>query len=314
MLGYTLNSASVAAKSGAMRTATAGLAATAAAIALLGATSAQAVVFPSTPDLSPYAIVSVGSHASLTINSGPIAGKVLVGHGSSVSTSGGNNGAIQGGAFADTQALLNSFNGLNPDPPETLISSTVTTNAFNEANSLQAFLDGLAATQTLGALSGATSISNANAVGGLSVINFTSLQNATLTLSGGASDYFVLRTAGNVNTNQLMTLTGGVTANHIIWDLDGTTGNILQTSGGNRLFGTFVATKGGDFQFSELDLSGQLINTGGHIQFVSGSDMSTTSFTPPTVPEPASWTMMIMGFGGLGAVLRSRRKRMAIAA
>jgi hypothetical protein len=43
------------------------------------------------------------------------------------------------------------------------------------------------------------------------------------------------------------------------------------TSGGDVLFGTFLATHGGDFQFSELDLTGQLINTAGHIQFVSGS-------------------------------------------
>jgi hypothetical protein len=27
------------------------------------------------------------------------------------------------------------------------------------------------------------------------------------------------------------------------------------------------------------------------------------------VPEPAAWTMMIMGFGGVGAILRRRRSR-----
>ncbi|HEX3364713.1 PEPxxWA-CTERM sorting domain-containing protein [Phenylobacterium sp.] len=281
------------------------------AAALFGATSAQAAVFPSIPDLSPYGIVSVGAHASLMINSGPIAGKVLVGDGSSVSTSGGGNGSITGGAFADTSALLTSFNGLQTIPSKTLVSSTVTADAFTEAQGLQTYLDGLSTTQTFGSLSNTTTITDTGAVSGLNVITFSSLQNAPLTISGNANDIFVLRTAGNVNTNQVMSLTGGVTANHIFWDLDGSSGNVLQTSGGDQLSGMFIDTKGGDFQFSELSLTGQLINTGGHIQFVSGSDMTTSTFT---VPEPATWAMMLMGFGGLGAVLRSRRRRAAVTA
>jgi hypothetical protein len=32
------------------------------------------------------------------------------------------------------------------------------------------------------------------------------------------------------------------------------------------------------------------------------------SLTVTVVPEPASWTMMILGLGGLGATLRGRRK------
>jgi len=31
------------------------------------------------------------------------------------------------------------------------------------------------------------------------------------------------------------------------------------------------------------------------------------------IPEPASWGLMILGFGGIGAALRTRRQRMAIA-
>jgi hypothetical protein len=34
---------------------------------------------------------------------------------------------------------------------------------------------------------------------------------------------------------------------------------------------------------------------------------------PPGVPEPATWAMMLMGFGGIGAMLRSLRRRPATA-
>jgi hypothetical protein len=35
--------------------------------------------------------------------------------------------------------------------------------------------------------------------------------------------------------------------------------------------------------------------------------------TPGGVPEPASWALMIMGFGGIGAAMRSRRQLLAVA-
>ena len=31
------------------------------------------------------------------------------------------------------------------------------------------------------------------------------------------------------------------------------------------------------------------------------------------VPEPAAWALMLVGFGGLGAALRHRRRRLAVA-
>ncbi|HEX3363925.1 PEPxxWA-CTERM sorting domain-containing protein [Phenylobacterium sp.] len=47
----------------------------------------------------------------------------------------------------------------------------------------------------------------------------------------------------------------------------------------------------------------------GFAEFVPGNG----TFTPG-VPEPASWALMILGFGGLGVVLRSRQKAVAEAA
>jgi hypothetical protein len=50
-------------------------------------------------------------------------------------------------------------------------------------------------------------------------------------------------------------------------------------------------------------LSGVLVNTGRVGATIQGG-----------VPEPASWSLMILGFGGLGAMLRTNRRRMALAA
>lgn len=44
---------------------------------------------------------------------------------------------------------------------------------------------------------------------------------------------------------------------------------------------------------------------------IAGDYAGTLSFSPATVPEPASWALMIAGFGLAGAVLRSRRARHA---
>jgi hypothetical protein len=135
------------------------------------------------------------------------------------------------------------------------------------ANSVATFAAGLTATQTFTSITSTTTFTGS---GGLNVINVGSIQNAAITISGGANDFFVINVSGSYNTNVPMTLIG-VTAAQILWNFTGTSGNVFQTSGGDQdLYGTFLATKGGQFQFSNLGLVGELINTGGNIQLVSG--------------------------------------------
>jgi hypothetical protein len=101
-----------------------------------------------------------------------------------------------------------------------------------------------------------------------------------------------------------MALSGGVLASHVLFNLTGA-GTVFQTAGGDASFGTYLATHGGKFQFSNLVLNGALINTNGDVQFVSGAKIPT--FTPFVVPVPAAVWLLGSGLTGLVAVARRRR-------
>jgi hypothetical protein len=171
-----------------------------------------------------------------------------------------------------------------------------------------AFAAGLPPTQTIpGTISSPTTFTGN---GGLNVINVTKIQNAPLTFSGGPNDTFVINVSDSFATNVPMTLSG-VNASQILWNFTGTSGNVFSTSGGNTVFGTFLAANGGNFQFSNLALQGALINTAGNMQIVSGSRV--IGFDPfvPAVPEPSNFVTAGTGVVMcLGYWLR-RRKRAA---
>lgn len=247
-----------------------------------------------------YAFVSLGAGGSAKINSGPVTGSVLIGQGATLATSGGNNGGLTNGGilYYDNTASTDS-SGLNTPPATALVSVGLTLSALNLAQSVSAYASGLMATQTFSTINSATTITGN---GGINVIDLADLKNADLTISGGPNDYFVFNVSGAVDSNNVMSLTGGALASHILWNLTGS-GTVFQTSGGNASIGTFLAVNGGDFQFSNLVLDGALINAGGHIEFVSGSHM--TGFNGFTVPEPS--TMGLSAIGIFALVTRRRR-------
>lgn len=77
----------------------------------------------------------------------------------------------------------------------------------------------------------------------------------------------------------------------------------------------------GSANYDVYQLAGSLIN-GGTVAINSGTHPSIpisaggslTTTAVGGVPEPASWAMILIGFGGLGSVLRSRRTHVPLAA
>jgi len=254
--------------------------------ALLIVSPAKAVI-PAGLDLGTdnnFAFIDLGA-STLGWNSGPVAGNVLFGLGLHANLSGGNNGGISNGGllFHDSTATISG--SLQNPVTESLVPNTTTQGAATIAQNVSSFASSLAATQSVGTtISGTTTITGN---GGLNVIDVANITNAKLTISGNANDFFVFNVSNAVMTNQPMTLSG-VSADQILFNLTGT-GTVFQTSGGDVSFGTYLATNGGKFQFSNLDLTGRLINIGGDVQLVSGSKIP--------VPEPG-----VLGLFGIGAI------------
>ena len=77
-------------------------------------------------------------------------------------------------------------------------------------------------------------------------------------------------------------------------------------------FGTFLAVNGCNFQFSNLGLTGQLINVGGNIQLVSGSSINAFApfiGTPEIIPEPTTLALFGSGLFGIAATMRRKFRR-----
>jgi hypothetical protein len=92
-------------------------------------------------------------------------------------------------------------------------------------------------------------------------------------------------------------LTGGTNVNPITFDLTGIT--LINRSTSNFL--DFSAS--GIFHWAGFD------PTPGVFQFsAQGTNVTSMSFSAQAVPEPGTWALMLLGFGGIGLAMRRRRR------
>jgi len=89
---------------------------------------------------------------------------------------------------------------------------------------------------------------------------------------------------------------------------DSTAGSVITYASD---FADLSGTTAEDFALSFSGASQALNLTGGRLPNFSFSGSGTFAADLP-IPEPASWTLMLAGFGIMGGVMRSRRKTTAI--
>ena len=172
-------------------------------------------------------VISLGTAASYSvlglantqINNGP-------------ATITGNEGISAGGKLTNQapstitgnvyESAAGEYSGPGTLDGSVITNASLLTQNDTDAQTASTVAAGLTATQTFAAINAATTITGN---GGLNVIDITggiNLNNASLTLSGTASDVFIVNVTGNATfagTGGLL-LAGGVTPNHVLYNFE----------------------------------------------------------------------------------------------
>ncbi|MBN8816664.1 MAG: choice-of-anchor A family protein [Sphingomonas sp.] len=220
---------------------------------------------------------------------------------------------ISGGSYGDIAS--GSFTNANGSGGGNFTSRVASNNALTaDAHTLSAYFAGLTATGTL--TSGQYTPNAATLVGSTSGINVFTIDGArwsqlyALSFSGLGSGAIVNIVGGGDYSNFINLNFGGLAAENVLFnfvDASSITMNGWNVGGTVLAPDAFLTLRGGS-------VAGSVIVDGFHSE---GSTIGGHAFTglaaTTAVPEPASWAMMIVGFGMVGAALR-RRRRGAIAA
>ena len=131
---------------------------------------------------------------------------------------------------------------------------------------------------------------------------------------GGATpfDHFVTFTealGGYYGFTLTTTNTGAGTPNSAVTDLDFTAAWVSDTLGGT--WALFPDDPANDIK-EDWGLSGLYLPAGTYTLHIQGTRGTNTSYQGgiafAAVPEPATWGMMLMGFGAIGFAMRRRRR------
>ncbi len=209
--------------------------------------------------LQQYALVTDLSHGgNFNVNNSRVNGNTAVPGASGAS---GANNDVFNGNFSYTGATFGLYNTVTVTgnkAQDFTLASTV-----QKAANFSHTIAGFTATQSYGQNDTVTSLTGN---GGLNVVDITAGNvNGTVTLHGGANDIFYINVGANMALSGVV-LSGGVTANHVFWNI--TNGQNANLSG--TLNGSFLAFNSGG-QATSINISQATVN--GNI-YVAGLDAS----------------------------------------
>lgn len=227
--------------------------------------------------------------------------------GGTLSLDSSNPVGIRGNVFLAT--------GVTIDSGTKEVSGTVFTNqnpllntAFNSAVSASSTFESLAPTNTtITSINGPETISSGPGPNVRNVLDLSSInlgQDQVLTLSGNASDQFILNVSGNISLNAgKILLSGGLTPQDVVINL-GSNSSVSTSHGLNDeslITGILLGTsKNTSLQFSPGLVIGEVITDATHVQFASGASV---------VPESSSLALVAaVGAAVAGRCIVRRRR------
>jgi len=223
------------------------------------------------------------------------------------------------GHLSVTNATINGNVGLGSLTTDRFTNSSITGSVSNLATGAQANADAINASRTAALLATTGSMSgnqihltNGSVTftgkSGQNVVDLKgiNLTNSTFTINGTSTERFIFNVSGSSSiTNSQIALSGGVTANDVIFNFSGTGHAVSLTN--SRVNGTF------------LDLKGSISATNGSTNgaFISEASVSITgdplTGKPFTVAAPELPTIMMAGLAclivlGMGGLNRFRQR------
>lgn len=263
-----------------------------------------------------YAVLALSGANNVTL-SGPASTSGNVGISSgTLSLTGSSGPVVSGNVYLSSGATLGAGGSQ--------VTGSVLTNqslslANTDALAAAAAFNQLTATQSLGTITGATTIAGASGVNVIAISGLN-LSNATLTLNGPAGSQFIINDSGafTLNSSQIL-LTGGVTSQDVVFNV--TSSNQISTSGsssesvitGNILAPTSNISLAPGVMDGELIAGGPSINVASQIVASVGQIHSLAVVVPPSTPEPPAVLLLAIG-AVIGHLMLSRFRRKSLVA
>lgn len=267
-------------------------------------------------DASNYALLFTGGGTGnqLSISNDTVNGNVGIGGSGILQFSGPGtiNGVLNFSAANTGQ--YNNTNGSNVGPSAVNFGVADVTTALGTVSTLSGNFNGLGNTL---AISGTQMINESagalQTIGGIdyrvfNISTYSETDANTVTIHGdGSGDPVVLEFDGNSNTNLggQVSLTGGLTADQVLWNFTAIGKNLVLTNNGGLFQGDILAPDMA-INFNHVNITGRVLGgDSSNFQFDSGANI-TAPPSPAPLPSAALGGLAMLGVMGVGRLARRR--------